>query len=307
MQRRRGAVAFLFFAEGGREIPDNPYYGVFCMTDIDTTRIDEPTSASPSWRERLAVHPAAEVFPAMSGDELAELGSDIQQHGLQMPIILLDTDGAVQLLDGRNRLDAMERAGVVVVGSDGKVMTRFETIEHRKGFDPFSYVCSLNLHRRHLTRAHHRAVVLRLLQANPERSDRATAKIAQVSAPTVAAVRREAEAGVKILHLEKRVGADGKAQPAGKTRVAKELSPPLEVEPSPVEPPSSAAEPSALEPPTVPPSLGGDGTLGGLGGGSVSLSDLSDEQLAALESLASLRLPADEPEVVVEPDATDTK
>ena len=53
--------------------------------------------------------------------------------------------------------------------------------------------------------------------------------------------------------------------------------------------------------------IGGDGSFGGLGGGSVSLSDLSDEQLAALESLASLRLPVEEPEVLVEPDATDTK
>jgi len=53
--------------------------------------------------------------------------------------------------------------------------------------------------------------------------------------------------------------------------------------------------------------IGGDGSFGGLGGGAVSLSDLSDEQLVALESPASLRLPAEEPEVVVEPDATDTK
>jgi hypothetical protein len=48
--------------------------------------------------------------------------------------------------------------------------------------------------------------------------------------------------------------------------------------------------------------IGGDGTFGGLGGGAVSLSDLSDEQLAALESLASLRFPAEEPEHVVERD-----
>ena len=53
--------------------------------------------------------------------------------------------------------------------------------------------------------------------------------------------------------------------------------------------------------------LGNDGSFGGLGGGSVSLSDLSDlsdEQLAELESLASLRLPAEEPEDAVEPDTS---
>jgi len=53
--------------------------------------------------------------------------------------------------------------------------------------------------------------------------------------------------------------------------------------------------------------IGGDGSFGGLGGGSVSLSDLSDEQLAALESLASLRLQAEEPEDAVETDTADTK
>ena len=52
--------------------------------------------------------------------------------------------------------------------------------------------------------------------------------------------------------------------------------------------------------------IGGDGSFSGLGGAAVSLSDLSDEQLPALESLASLRLPADEPEDAVEPDPGET-
>jgi hypothetical protein len=51
--------------------------------------------------------------------------------------------------------------------------------------------------------------------------------------------------------------------------------------------------------------LGGDGSFGGLGGGAVALSDLSDEQLAALEALASVSLPAEEP-AAVEPDPDDT-
>jgi hypothetical protein len=44
--------------------------------------------------------------------------------------------------------------------------------------------------------------------------------------------------------------------------------------------------------------IGGDGSFGGLGGAAVSLSDLSDDQLAALEALAALRLPDDEVEAV---------
>jgi hypothetical protein len=46
--------------------------------------------------------------------------------------------------------------------------------------------------------------------------------------------------------------------------------------------------------------------VGGLGGAAVSLSDLSDEQLAALESLASLRLPAEDPEDALEPEPGET-
>jgi hypothetical protein len=44
--------------------------------------------------------------------------------------------------------------------------------------------------------------------------------------------------------------------------------------------------------------VGGDGSFGGLGCVAVSLSDLSDDQLAALEALAALRLPDDEVEAV---------
>jgi hypothetical protein len=51
--------------------------------------------------------------------------------------------------------------------------------------------------------------------------------------------------------------------------------------------------------------IGGDGTFGGLGGAAVALSDLSDEQLAALEALASVSLPVEEP-APVEPEPDDT-
>ncbi len=80
-----------------------------------------------NWRDHLAVHPAAELFPLMSRAELRELADDIKKNGLQAPIILwtplkrddLDTSrkrrqakdeiiakAKWQLIDGRNRLDA---------------------------------------------------------------------------------------------------------------------------------------------------------------------------------------------------------
>ena len=78
------------------------------------------------WRDLYKVHPAADVFPMMSDEELAELGEDIKKRGLQQPICLFVPpgttinpsapviDGCI-LIDGRNRLEAMERAGIDAV------------------------------------------------------------------------------------------------------------------------------------------------------------------------------------------------
>jgi hypothetical protein len=72
-----------------------------------------------SWRDVLPVHPAAELFPMMSQDELLELGKDIAENELHTNIVLFEVDKSqvkvnacpVALLDGRNRLDALEVNG----------------------------------------------------------------------------------------------------------------------------------------------------------------------------------------------------
>jgi hypothetical protein len=70
----------------------------------------ESQPASPSsWRSTLPIHPAAELFPLMSPDELKALGEDIKKNGLTSPVVLWRANSPVQLLlDGRNRLDAIE-------------------------------------------------------------------------------------------------------------------------------------------------------------------------------------------------------
>ena len=61
------------------------------------------------WRERYNVHPAADVFPMMTDAELQALGEDIKANGQTIPILFWRGGGKLFLIDGRNRLEAMER------------------------------------------------------------------------------------------------------------------------------------------------------------------------------------------------------
>ena len=64
--------------------------------------------SSASWREILPIHPAAQLLPRMTEQELRELGEDIKSRGLLQPIFILqellgDADFRYSLLDGVNR------------------------------------------------------------------------------------------------------------------------------------------------------------------------------------------------------------
>lgn len=86
------------------------------------------------------VHPAAELFPLASDDELAELTDDIKANGLIEPVWLYnDPDRGTVLLDGRNRSIACQRAGAT------------PTTRTYHGADPIGFSISQNLKRRHLT------------------------------------------------------------------------------------------------------------------------------------------------------------
>jgi len=82
------------------------------------------------------VHPAANVFPMIDGEEFDALVESIRGHGLAEPI-WLDADGV--LLDGRNRLAACAKADVA------------PTYRVYDGADVVDFIVRLNVHRRHLT------------------------------------------------------------------------------------------------------------------------------------------------------------
>lgn len=86
----------------------------------------------------LIAHPAAELFPMMSADELGSLADDIAANGLLEPIIIFHG----QILDGRNRFAACKLADVE---------PQFIEMADTAVFSPTLYVLSRNLHRRHLT------------------------------------------------------------------------------------------------------------------------------------------------------------
>ena len=131
--------------------------------------------------DTLRHHPLADIFPLMEGAEFNELVADIKASGLHEPIILLDD----LILDGRNRYRACVAAGVE------------PSYRPFTGEDPGAFVISANIRRRHLNTEQKRAVIAKLLEAHPEKSDRQIAETAKASPTTVGTVRAQMESTVQ--------------------------------------------------------------------------------------------------------------
>jgi hypothetical protein len=168
-----------------------------------------------SWRDRLAVHPACENVPPISAHDFESLAADIAKNGLVHPIVLWrqSDDADYVLLDGRSRLDALSS----MPDAERRISEALR-LPIRKGAstDPWKYVCSVNLHRRHLSAEEKRDFITNLLKADASRSNRSIAGLAKVSDHTVASVRNDLIDGAQIAHHAERVGKDGVTQPATK-------------------------------------------------------------------------------------------
>lgn len=99
----------------------------------------------------MKIHPAAEIFPLMTGAEFDALVQDIKENGLREPIVLHEGE----VLDGRNRLRACEQLG-----------KKPKFTEWNGVGTAHSYVVSKNLHRRHLNESQ-RAMIAARLAVNP--------------------------------------------------------------------------------------------------------------------------------------------
>lgn len=107
---------------------------------------------------KYEIHPAAELFPTMSDEELQGLIADIKQNGQHEPATLWQG----KLIDGRNRAKACEVLGVDL-----------QCCELDSDTDPIKWVLSYNLHRRHLTPSQKAMVAVKLKELlEPEAKER---------------------------------------------------------------------------------------------------------------------------------------
>jgi hypothetical protein len=201
-----------------------------------------------SWRDLVKVHPAADLFPMMPNAELGELVDDLAKNGLRSPIVFWTPDrdafldrklvpkkGEIYLLDGRNRLAALAQRLDLAAPDGQDSLEEYVTGPERPtrsgypeyftilggGVDPYDYVVSANLRRRHLTGKQKRELIAKLLKANPEKSDRSVAKLVGASPTTAGDVRHELEQAGDVSKLDTRIDTAGRKQPR---RAARKLS-----------------------------------------------------------------------------------
>jgi hypothetical protein len=201
---------------------------------------------SGSWRDVVTIHPAADLFPMLGDAELRELGEDINRHGLREKIKIVVRDKEQILIDGRNRLAAMELAGlpifwdpisgencsagegaevdpVIVEVLDGHWHGHIETDD-----EIAAYIISVNIKRRHLTGEQKRELTSKVLKLDPSKSNRQIAAVVGVDHKTVGVVRKEAEATGEVPQLSKTRGKDGKERTTAPAR-REELAPEAQV------------------------------------------------------------------------------
>lgn len=119
----------------------------------NTEKKDEEATENPNEHApdapTMKAHPAADVFPMLGERELAELAEDIKAHGQRERIVIHDGE----ILDGRNRYAACNRAGVT---------PQFEEWGGEGG-TPYEFVVSRNIHRRQLNATQRAMVAAKLV------------------------------------------------------------------------------------------------------------------------------------------------
>jgi hypothetical protein len=155
-------------------------------------------------------------------------------------IVFFDpVSGKLSLGDGRSRLDALDAVGItlniqiaddtkkVIIAAEGIEIPEPQIITIADGFDPYAFVASTNVARRHLNTAEKREIGAKLITARPELTDHAIAKLASIDHKTVATIRKEILANGETPHNAKRVektGRKARGRKPGRASAGKEAS-----------------------------------------------------------------------------------
>jgi len=160
-----------------------------------------------TWEEHtgMLLHEAALLFPDLSAEAYCNLKNNIEAHGLLEPIWVTRKGW---LLDGRHRKRICNELGI-------------ECPERvYEGKDPFGFVASLNLHRRHLTTRERAEVAAELATRKSGYRDYPTKKSgAQVCAPEAQSLTNTQAA--KLMRVSPRSVQSAKARKAAKLSVVK--------------------------------------------------------------------------------------
>ena len=127
------------------------------------------------------IHPIAELFPRMPGEEFVALKKDIRANGLLEPIWLYEG----KVLDGRHRYFACQEVGVEA------------SYREYEGSNPLGFVVSLNLNRRHLDTAQRAAVANQLANMSVGRPE-SNSGIPPISQAKAAALLNVSVDSVKV-------------------------------------------------------------------------------------------------------------
>jgi hypothetical protein len=134
----------------------------------------------------MTFHPYAETYPLLEGEEYESFKADIAARGVREAIKYRMVSGDKQGLDGRNRLRACADLGIPC--PEEKVSVEDADVE--------SYIDSLNLHRRHLSREQRQERVLILRERG--QSIRTIADTVGASPATVIKDIKDAEASAGV-------------------------------------------------------------------------------------------------------------
>ncbi len=120
-----------------------------------------------------------QLLPPLTAEERAALIESIGTFGILQPIIV---DEAGNVIDGHHRAEIAAELGVDCPRTVLPDLTEEQKVEQS---------IALNLGRRHLTRGQRRELIRKLIEAEPEASDRHVARLVGADHKTVGAIRRE--------------------------------------------------------------------------------------------------------------------